>query len=113
MSRSRKKIAKIGICNGNNTEYYRLRSHATRVRNRQMMRHLFANYTLDYIADNINNVLPIEISKYDSWDEPTDGSITARNFQDYCSRPWCRYIKSRGAETYESTRLWFEKNKRK
>ena len=71
MSRSYKKIVKLGNCGGSNTEYYRTMNRKCRAKNRHTLRSIMANYDIETVSDNIPNA---EIPIRDSWNEPTDGT---------------------------------------
>jgi len=91
MSRSRKKNASGGMCRGCNTEYYRDRNRSTRAKNRNMLRTMLANMSVEQIADVIYHFTNrMNVGKFDAWNEPTDGTWHARTYQDFvkgCNYP--------------------------
>ena len=65
MSRSYKKVLKLGNCTGSNTEYYKNRRRKLRRVSRQQL----------HINED-DFVHPEKLMKYkDSWNEPTDGTF--------------------------------------
>ena len=85
MSRSYKKHASGGICNGSNTQYYRERNKSTRNKNKHIIRNTLKRYELDEL-DEIDGFEFIDNKKnpnYDSWNEPTDGKWHAKTFREY------------------------------
>lgn len=71
MSKSYAKYKTIGVCYGNNTDYYRRRRRVSRSKNNQSIRNLLAHSSIeDFDAD----YMPFIQSKKNDWDEPTDGS---------------------------------------
>lgn len=115
MSRSRKKFASGGNVSGNNTKFYRARNRAIRARNRHTLRNMFANFDVDYIADNIYTISPLTLPIYDDWREPTDGRWWAQTFQDYVryTGSLVHFLEWKFPGDLEDTKAWFEKHKRK
>ncbi len=74
MSRSKKKVAKTGICTGNNTEYYRLARRQLRRLNNSELSKLQNKSTPDEIDEQILTYQKRHCPAFDEWDEPTDGS---------------------------------------
>lgn len=67
MSRTYRKILRLGICTGSNTEYYRAKRRTFRRRARQQLHIKLEDF-----------VHPEKLAKYkDSWNEPTDGTWLA------------------------------------
>jgi len=72
MSKTYKKKLRIGICYGNNTEFYRERRRRNRRVNRNILRTVLSRHEGEDVDDNLQMV---EIHKRDSWNEPTDGTV--------------------------------------
>lgn len=73
MSDTYRKNIRVGICCGSNTNFYRKRRRTKRHRDNNRIRAVVANNNIE----DIDDVLNIEkIPKRDSWNEPTDGSMT-------------------------------------
>lgn len=70
MARTYRKVIKLGVCSGSNTEYYRYKRRKTRRKNNQNLRNLIANFPIDEIDDRFVSTKMI----HDDWDEPTDGT---------------------------------------
>lgn len=75
MSRSRKKYAKACIAHGDNTPYYKLARKHLRTLNKQNLRHLIANFQMDEVDDKVISFQNKHDTKYDEWNEPTDGTF--------------------------------------
>lgn len=71
MSKSYGKYKTIGVCYGSNTEYYRDRYRAFRNKNKQIIRNILANKSID---DFDEYYLDFRQPRKDSWNEPTDGT---------------------------------------
>lgn len=100
MARTYRNIVKVGICNGNNTEYYKHRRQKVRNKNKHMLRNLTANYDINDIADM---VITIELPKRDDWDEPTDGTFLISN---HSKR---EYLKSHGHSHDGTIENWWNR----
>lgn len=70
MSRTYRKNIKIGICTGDNRDYYAARRKKRRRRLNHELRNAVANYNPEELDEHlIGDIMP----KEDQWDEPTDG----------------------------------------
>jgi hypothetical protein len=67
MSKSYSKNIFLGVCYGNNTEYYHKRRQLKRHRNKQHLRNAMQFEDVD------DNLKDCNMPTRDSWDEPTDG----------------------------------------
>jgi len=90
MSRTYHKFLSMGICVGNNHDYYKKRRQNASNKRRQQLRNMSANFDPEYIDENIYTE---KAPKRDTWDEPTDGRILIRNkkeasewYPDYAKR---------------------------
>ena len=73
MSKSYSKIKRIGICTGDNSEFYRERRRSIRTKERQTLKDTLAHTD---ISDFDDVYTPLNIPLKDDWSEPTDGTIT-------------------------------------
>lgn len=74
MSRSRKKHAVWHICCGNNSWYYKDARRYLRTMNRREMRNLLSHHNIELLEERIMGYQNKHNTKYDEWNEPTDGS---------------------------------------
>ena len=79
MSRSTKKVASYGICNGNNSPWKKQARQTNRIKNKQL---------LDKFVKGL--ISPDELMTYNKrwhtseiWDEPTDGKVVLFNVPHY------------------------------
>ena len=70
MSRTFRKNLRIGICTGDNREYYKIRRKKYKNKFKQNLRTLLRNKIIKEVSDLIMNP---KYPKKDTWDEPTDG----------------------------------------
>ena len=87
MSRTYKKVLKLGICCGSNTEWYKQRRRSQRAKNRHALRKI-RQMSIETFANECEFV---EWPKTDDWREPTDGSWLADT---EAIKKWERYIDS-------------------
>lgn len=91
MSRSYKKVYKVGICRGTNTQWRRYTASQRREHDRQQMNHLRKYYegtNMNSLVDDEEFVGDFAIKNTfpyceDEWCQPTDGSITFHNKGQY------------------------------
>lgn len=72
MSKSYSDIKKIGICKGDNSDYYREKRRNIRAKEKQLFRDTLAHYDVEDFDDVYT---PLNIPFKDDWNEPTDGTI--------------------------------------
>ncbi len=82
MSKTYRKNVRVGICTGSNTEFYRERRRKYRRMIRNEIRKLINSGT----EEDIENASFKKLLKHDSWEEPTDGTVTYRSKQDAKNR---------------------------
>lgn len=70
MSRTYHKYASIGLCTGNNRDYYKRRRKHFRRKFKNNLRYLLSNFNIKDVSDLVLNP---KYPKRDTWDEPTDG----------------------------------------
>lgn len=106
MSRTYRKFVKCGNCCGSNTEFYRSRNRKSRRVNRNDLRNLMTNHTVD----EVDELISVTKLPHDSWNEPTDGTYLVskkdKDFytrdskldEDYWNRKFGRYLKPKHHE---------------
>lgn len=109
MSRTYYNVIRVGVCQGNNTPYYKARRRMYRNKLKQSLNRALHN-ALSYEEIDEKMCDP-RIIKKDSWDEPTDGTMlidaaeikrakewseidsTYANWYAFLNRTHARYIK--------------------
>lgn len=77
MSRSKKKVAIYHICYGNNTPYYKAaRKHLRTLMKRELQK--LKHHSIEEIDEKIMGFQNKHDTKYDEWNEPTDGTYLVR-----------------------------------